>query len=144
MDEDSAGIRSGPSIVQKLMPQPKAPWFIQKYGTTPKAKKRRRIRAQSVLREAEQREYSRRRKQFLQDHPWCSVCVKERPEAPPGRATEVHHKLGRRGARLLDIRHWLATCPGCHDNIHRIDPERPDATGPKWAKERGYLGSFHQ
>ena len=33
-------------------------------------------------------------------------------------ASEVHHKLGREGLLLFDVRHWLPVCRTCHDWIH--------------------------
>lgn len=35
-----------------------------------------------------------------------------------GSELEVHHKLGRSGILLFDVRHWLAVCPACHAWIH--------------------------
>lgn len=93
------------------------------------------VRTATVKRAAEMREYSRQRKKFLKGRR-CGVC-----KAAP--ATQVHHKIGRRGARLLNQEFWLGACDVCHDRIHRVLPEFPEASGPAWAKANGFLGSFH-
>ncbi len=43
---------------------------------------------------------------------------------------EVHHKKGRSGILLFDVRHWLAVCPACHVWIH---------AHPEEARKRGWL-----
>jgi hypothetical protein len=30
-------------------------------------------------------------------------------------ATDLHHKRGRTGSLLIDVRHWVALCRPCHD-----------------------------
>lgn len=62
-------------------------------------------------RSAQNRLYLKLRAQFLRDHPICQVnieCIK----AP---ATEIHHKKGRIGNLLTDVRYFLACCRACHD-----------------------------
>jgi hypothetical protein len=46
-------------------------------------------------------------------------------------ASDVHHKLGREGLLLFDVRHWLPVCRPCHDWIH---------AHPEEAKRLGLLG----
>lgn len=46
------------------------------------------------------------------------------------RATDIHHKNKRHGARLNDETHWLAVCREEHEWIHR---------NPSEARERGWL-----
>lgn len=94
------------------------------------------VRTAKVKRAAELREYGRRRKKFLAAHKTCGVCV-------TARSASVHHKIGRRNERLLNEKFWLAVCDVCHDRIHRVLPEFPEASGPAWAKANGFLGSFH-
>lgn len=45
------------------------------------------------------------------EHKACEVCH-------TACATDVHHKLGREGLLLFDVRHWLPVCRPCHDWIH--------------------------
>jgi hypothetical protein len=44
-------------------------------------------------------------------------------------ATEVHHKKGRIGKLLTDVRWWLGVTSDCHKKIE---------LNPDWAKEKGY------
>lgn len=60
----------------------------------------------------------------LKAHPRCSVC--------DVKATEVHHKAGRLGARLTDPGNLLSVCGPCHARIH---------ANPAWARERGLMVS---
>jgi hypothetical protein len=115
------------------MKQKKAPWFIAKYGANPPKKFRRPINPISVKRRADKREYDRRRKKFLADYPLCRCCV-VLAAAKIQPATQIHHCRGRRGSNYLDVKTWIGTCPAHHDQIHR---------DPKWAREHGFLGSFH-
>lgn len=45
-------------------------------------------------------------------------------------ASEVHHRRGRNGLLLVDVRHWLAVCPACHAWIH---------AHPAEARAKGWL-----
>ena len=45
-------------------------------------------------------------------------------------ASDVHHKAGREGLLLFDVRHWMAVCRPCHTWIH---------AHPKEAAQRGWL-----
>lgn len=60
---------------------------------------------------------------FKEDHPVCQVegCILA--------ATDVHHKAGRIGEKLLDQRTWLAVCRAHHLQIE---------SNPEWAKKNGY------
>lgn len=81
------------------------------------------MRNRSVKRAKQEREYSAIRVQFLYDYPVCQV---------PGcymTSHQVHHKKGRIGDLLTDVRYFLAVCWGCHKQIEE---------NPKWAKENGY------
>lgn len=70
---------------------------------------------------ARNRLYAKLRKQYLEENRYCEVCG--------GMATDVHHKKGRLGWRLIAIGHFLPVCRTCHDKIEQK---------PKWAKENGY------
>lgn len=79
------------------------------------------IRKLSKKRAKQNREYSTLRKQFLELNPNCRVCGIE--------ATDIHHKKGRTGHLLTDIRFFLPVCRRCHQRIE---------LNPSWAKEKGY------
>lgn len=70
--------------------------------------------------------YHKLRKAFLIDHPWCQACAAlgKRPQL----SKEIHHKLGRVGPLLLDVRHWMASCLHCHNTIH-LDIPRSRSLG---------------
>lgn len=53
--------------------------------------------------------YARIRREFLAEHPWC-----EMPQGCGRPATDVHHRKGRLGPRLLQVEHWTALCRPCH------------------------------
>lgn len=62
------------------------------------------MRARSLKRQREIREFIPHAEQFLDDNPWCQF---------PGCAAPsevVHHSRGRFGRRLLDRRWWKASC----------------------------------
>lgn len=65
------------------------------------------------------------RDKYLKDHPICEVtgCGNE--------TTNLHHKAGRNGSLLYDVRYFMACCYDCHPKrIHE---------NPEWARENGYL-----
>ena len=68
-------------------------------------------------------EYLKLRLEFLSDNPKCQVidCNKE--------SNQVHHKKGRIGALLTDIRYFLSVCAECHEKIE---------LEPVWSKKQGY------
>jgi hypothetical protein len=80
------------------------------------------LRKVSLKRGKENREYLKLRQLFLTANPKCQVCREKK-------AVDVHHKRGRIGQLLTDIKHFLAVCRGCHTRIE---------TNPLWAKEQGY------
>lgn len=80
------------------------------------------MRRVSKKRQAEQKEYSKRRLNFLAMLPSCEVCAKSK-------STDIHHKKGR-GKYYLDEDSWLAVCRPCHDRIH---------SNPIWARENNYI-----
>ena len=110
-------------------------WLARK----PKGKaKRKRIPAMSAKRKGEAREYSRKRKAFLEEHPDCNVWF---PAWVQGmgywampvcerKSTDVHHKAGRLGGNYLDETTWLPVCRACHNWIH---------TNPNAARALGLL-----
>ena len=94
---------------------------VPKPEPTPK-KKRKRIKFRSVKRAAQEVEYRILSDQYLKDHPECEVCKANKSEC-------VHHKKGRTGDLLTDVRHFLAVDGFCHDEIEN---------NPTWAKKMGY------
>ncbi len=81
------------------------------------------IRKVSVKRAAEEREYYKLEKQFLEDNPCCGV--KECYE----RSTQCHHKKGRENDLLLEVQWFFPVCAVHHEKITRDS---------KWAIENGY------
>jgi hypothetical protein len=73
------------------------------------------VRRCTPKRAREEREYLKRRKEFLAEHRLCTVAMSESHWLA---ATEVHHRRGRVGTLLLDERYWLAVCHDCHGWIH--------------------------
>lgn len=85
-------------------------------------KQRTPLRRVSKVRQTQLRRYSAARLEFLREHIRCAICGQ--------RSTEVHHKRGRIGVRLLDFENCIALCLRCHKKIH---------DNPKWARSAGYL-----
>lgn len=83
--------------------------------------KRTRLKPISDKRAKQRAEYRREVRRWLAGRK-CEAC--------PRKATECHHKKGRRGDMLLDKRFWMAVCSSCHS---KIENER------EWAYEMGYL-----
>lgn len=90
----------------------------------------------SSKRQRESRIYSKLRRQFLTENPWCVVY-------PTKRATQIHHTRGRHGKNYLDRSTWIGVCAKGHDRIHLILPGLENLSGPAWATRMGYLKSFH-
>jgi len=63
------------------------------------------MRAVSPKRAKQLRVYSQVRRDFLEAHQRC-----EYPRGCYEPATEIQHRRGRRGARLLDTNWWAASC----------------------------------
>lgn len=74
----------------------------------------------------EQKKYSKARRIFITQHPRCQVsgCTKI--------SEHIHHRAGRLGELLTDVKNFMAVCPEHH---HKIETE------PDWAKENGYSES---
>lgn len=89
----------------------------------PEKKKPKPLRKVSVKRVIENKEYTKVREAYLKVFPVCEVLNCNNP------STEIHHKAGREGERLIDINHFLATCSTCHQYIE---------LNPLWAKIQGY------
>ena len=80
------------------------------------------MRKVSKKRAEQNRKYKKIRDQFMEENPDCERCGNY--------ATEIHHKNGRNGERLLDSDYFMAICRNCHRYIHEH---------PKEAREKGWL-----
>lgn len=65
--------------------------------------------------------YTKAKKLYLKDHPFCEMCSAQ--------AEQIHHKRGR-GIYLADPLYFSALCAPCHEKIHR---------NPNWARDNGWL-----
>lgn len=88
----------------------------------PPAKTFKPIKQVSKKRAKELAVYKPIRDAFLAANAVCQCC-----NAAP--ATEVHHKAGRIGKLLYNIKYFLAVCHWCHMEIE---------ANPVWAKANGY------
>ncbi len=82
------------------------------------------MRRLSKKRAKQYRDYSKVRKDFLLENPYCQARI-------PGcmiEATEVHHSKGKIGDMLTDINNFVAICRSCHGWVE---------THPAKAKEMG-------
>jgi hypothetical protein len=83
----------------------------------------------SDKRRVENREYSQRRKQFLEENPLCVAADLHLPGVEcEGRASTVQHAAGRSGERLNDETHWLEMCWPCH-SWAELHPTESDLLG---------------
>jgi hypothetical protein len=82
------------------------------------------MRSVSVRRQRENREYTKLRREFLENRPRC-----EFPNGCSERATEVQHRRGRRGLRLLDVDWWAASC---HDHNAWAEDHTGEALAIGW------------
>jgi len=86
-------------------------------------KKRSYIKPVSDNRAEELAIYRPRRDKYMLDNPKC--------ECGCGRDSEdLHHKNGRRGKMVYNIKYFMAVARVCHTKIHE---------NPEWAREKGYL-----
>lgn len=63
------------------------------------------LRQRSAKRATQMAGYLPLRNAYLAAHPWCQY-----PEGCNQRATDLHHKRGRSGLRLLDTEWFAASC----------------------------------
>lgn len=76
----------------------------------PSKKKPKAIRKVSLKRQKENPEYIKIRDKFLEENNLCEIC---------GNQSEVlHHKRGRNGSDLTDLKYFMALCNGCHTLVH--------------------------
>lgn len=86
------------------------------------------LRRVSKKRAKEGKEYTEVSREFLACNPICQVCN-------AAFSTEVHHKRGRVGPLLCDIRFFLAVDSECHKAIH---------DDPKAARQLGLLAPAYE
>lgn len=87
--------------------------------------KRSPLRAVSKKRQKENRQYTKLRAEYLEEHPVCEICDSQR-------ADQIHHRA-RRGSNFLNADTFLALCANCHHTIE---------TNGRWAREMGYIISL--
>lgn len=80
------------------------------------------MRKVSKKRAEQNKEYTKTRLQFISENELCERCGKP--------ADEIHHKAGRNGERLNDVKGFMSVCRGCHQWIH---------AHPKESREAGWL-----
>lgn len=100
-------------------------------------KARKPLRAVSEKRLAENRQYSKCRRVFLDNNPKCQVCLDRYeqkrlilPCTGVSRSTQVHHMDGREHGLLLDESKWMPICNIHHHWVH---------AHPNEARQRGWL-----
>jgi len=89
------------------------------------SKPRKAIRPVSKKRLEQLAKYRPLRDTYLKEHPICEVHDCDKP------SNNLHHKKGREGSLLTDVRFFMACCETCHPKrIHE---------NPEWAYKHGYL-----
>lgn len=58
-------------------------------------------------------EYRIIRDQFMKEHPMCQAFL----SGCTGRSGDLHHKAGKIGKLLTDVRYFMAVCRSCHNWI---------------------------
>lgn len=110
-------------ITRRKQPRGRALWTQMPGAKISARRPKKRLRAVSAKRATEQRRYLKLRAEFLKIHSCCAVY-------PYLNATEVHHRRGRRGNLLCDVRFWLPVSKSGHETIHH---------SPLVARERGWI-----
>jgi len=77
-----------------------------------KAKEYKPINKVSKKQQILNREYLKRKEEYLKDHPLCVA----RLEGCTRLATDIHHTTGR-GVNLLKVETWIGVCRNCHTII---------------------------
>ena len=90
------------------------------------------MRSRTPQRSAAERVYNQLVPIFLTRHPWC-----ESPWPCGEAATEVQHRHGRHGWRLLDMEWWA---PSCHECNMRAETDTGAALDLRWLVPEGFEG----
>lgn len=85
-------------------------------------KPKKSIKKVSDKRQVENKMYMEVRAEYMKDNPVCEICG--------SRQVELHHKKGRIGKLLFDIRYFMTVCREDHRYIHE---------NPKEARKKGWL-----
>lgn len=80
------------------------------------------LNQKSDKRKDQEKIYTKISKIFKDSNPDCECCGKT--------ATDIHHKNGRNGDRLNDVKFFMSVCRTCHTYIHEH---------PKESREMGFL-----
>ncbi len=88
-----------------------------------KSAPKKEINKRSVKMKEAMKGYKKEAKKFMAENPKCQVqgCTKK--------SDHIHHKAGRIGKNLTDVKNWLAVCAEHHTQIE---------TDVIWAKENNY------
>ena len=86
------------------------------------------MRNLSKKRAAEYREYSKVKREYMEEKPYCEAMWM----CPGLLATELHHISGKEGKKLTEKSNLMSVCRLCHERIHSHDAE---------AREKGFLKS---
>jgi hypothetical protein len=78
------------------------------------------MKSKSKKQEAREREYSKLRKEYLEDKQFCRAKI---PGKCTIKGTDIHHTRGRVGANLLDTSTWMLVCRSCHRAIEDMPHE---------------------
>ena len=70
--------------------------------------------------------YRKNRDKYMKENQICEV------DDCNNKSNQLHHKKGREGKNLIDVKYFMACCGICH-------PRRIHETEVNWAKEKGYL-----
>jgi hypothetical protein len=81
------------------------------------------IKKITTKRAAQNQEYLKLRKEYLEAYPACEV------EDCHNKSKELHHKKGRDGDLLTNTDYFMGVCPSCHYRI---------TTDSAWATSKGY------
>ena len=100
---------------------------LMKVRKKPKPTVRKTLRTRSLKRQKQEKEYSVRRKIFLENNPVCQIAISG---VCTYHSTEIHHVNDRNGDKLNDETFWKATDRACNQWVH---------AHPKEARELGFL-----
>jgi hypothetical protein len=86
-------------------------WSCQTRHSLKPTKVKKPIAPRSHKRAKQEKEYSAKRRIFMQDNPICQANISGLCTT---QSTDVHHVMGRSGELLLEVAEWLSVCRACH------------------------------
>lgn len=122
---DGSEYRVWNSTLKRREPMRKYPFKSKAYEPM----KRTALKRQSKKQASRLARYLPIRNDFLKKFPACGICLVL--DMTPAPSTEVHHKFGRNGSLLFDVRGFVPSC-----RAHREWPH----TNGALARELGVLG----